>query len=174
MNIYLDKCPHCGTHISIPEATRCPGCMSSVYYGWYGNYPSGYYYYPSEESRDAYYWELRSKAYWDSEEGKKSRDKHNITGDYWTEEKANELRLAESKAAAAAAAAAEAPREKKRQARQDLHGFLEGLSTIGVVFFISVPVVWIFGGHEWSHFGYYGWTALGVVIVSAIYLLWNN
>jgi hypothetical protein len=56
MNIYRDKCPHCGTYISIPEATRCPGCISSIYWGFSSDETVGgifkYYYYPSAESRD--------------------------------------------------------------------------------------------------------------------------
>lgn len=45
INLYKDKCPHCGTYISIQGATLCPGCRSEVYY-------SDYLYFPSQEYRD--------------------------------------------------------------------------------------------------------------------------
>ena len=48
MKVYNDKCPHCGTYISIPEATKCPGCMASIYWGG----ERSEYYWPSEEARD--------------------------------------------------------------------------------------------------------------------------
>jgi hypothetical protein len=58
MNIYTDKCPYCGTYISIPDATICPGCLKQIYWGpgasnEYGRSNWNDYYYPSKESLDA-------------------------------------------------------------------------------------------------------------------------
>jgi len=75
MNIYSDKCPNCGTFISIPDATKCPGCISSIYW-------DGRYYHSSAKSRDAQIQaeaarsaaaEASYKAYWNSEEGRKEQ-----------------------------------------------------------------------------------------------------
>lgn len=64
MNIYTDKCPHCGTYISIREATRCPGCSSSIY-------RYAFYYYPSLEAVEAAEEAAAADlAYWNSEAGK--------------------------------------------------------------------------------------------------------
>jgi hypothetical protein len=62
--IYTNKCPFCGTYISIEYATICPGCSSSIYYN--------YYYYPSQEMLDeAIKNRIAEEKYWASEEGKK-------------------------------------------------------------------------------------------------------
>ena len=62
--IYTDKCPFCGTHISIKNATICPGCSSSIYYD--------YYYYPSQGMLDeAIKNRIAEEKYWGSKEGQK-------------------------------------------------------------------------------------------------------
>ncbi len=68
--IYTNKCPFCGTYISIENAIICPGCSSSIYYN--------YYYYPSQEMLDeAIKNRIAEEKYWTSEEGRK-RTEENI------------------------------------------------------------------------------------------------
>ena len=145
MNIYSDKCPHCGTYISIPEATRCPGCVSSIFY-------DGYLYHPSKESVDAKInKDAVVEAYRRSEEGKKAGLE--VLAD-------NEAREKERQA-----------RQERREKMID-QSSLSCLVGMGV--FVSIPIVWLFfGGHRWDNFGTYGWSALGVGIFLYIYF-YNN
>ena len=76
MQIYRDKCPFCGTHISIENAVICPGCTLPIYYGPGIKDFSGNFYYTNKRERDAVIAnkiasEIAVKEYWESEEGKK-------------------------------------------------------------------------------------------------------
>jgi len=53
MQIYKDRCPFCGTYISITEASICPGCNAQIYYGPTDNINDRWsYYWPDRFQRD--------------------------------------------------------------------------------------------------------------------------
>ena len=90
MQIYTDRCPFCGTHIAIEDATLCSGCKSQIFYGPLAppSYASPYaspdseilkvnrerYYWPNRHERDVALkafrdFEAAQRAYWESPAG---------------------------------------------------------------------------------------------------------
>ena len=148
--IYTNKCPFCGTYISIKDATLCPGCAKSIYYGpdphwsWHkSTWDSlSYYYYANKQERDQ---AIRNKVavdkYWASEEGIKH---------------AEEIRL---------------NRLKNQQEIQDAASSKSIKGLIGILLIFSIPVAWFFGGWEWDNFGKFGWPAL---IFGILFIGWGS
>jgi hypothetical protein len=191
MNIYSDKCPHCGTYISIPEATKCPGCISSIYWGFTFDTPShqrGYYYFPSAESRrDAQKgMDARDVAvmdYWEEQRKLRNADfewpvSPDLCGKYYHPSRESvDAQINEDAAAGVArrsyrdsdegkkhmdSIAADGLQEKVRQERYEKKEVVRVLSAIvGMGVFASIPIVWIF-------FGGYIWDNFGTYGWSAL------
>jgi hypothetical protein len=139
MNIYQEKCPFCGSYIAIKDATICPGCNKSIYYGPYKSWGWGSWvwhwgaYYPDKFQRDQAIKEqdeqyAAEKAFNESPEGIEYAKKQE-------EEKCS--------------------REKQIKLKHNQRD-------MGIVLVCGIPFVWFFGGHNWEHFGLIGWPALAL------------
>jgi len=154
MNIYTDQCPYCGTYIRIANATVCPGCSKSIFYGPDPNWSvnsrrsspghdysvPAYFYFADKRSRD----EAISNAvvveqFWASEEGSRERTRRQAQEEF----------------------------DRNNYVPISLQG--GGKTTIGWCLIGSIPVAWFFlGGYKWDNFGWFFWLAL----ISGILFLW--